>query len=397
MYLLIFFCLCSLPPVLVKQEHRDELDPSAGPPMPLPLAHAGSGLVRTQMPSPEPGHPQDGLLSSSPRGLAPGLHPLQPPCGPMGSPTFQHLPHLQGHGLHAGPPECQMAFHAGPHQHPSRSPYQPIMQHGHGLPFNGQPSHPMSAAAAVAGSGSPQGYERMSYQTDPAVAAACHSNALGLGLVYHSSSSSPNSGPPASSPVAAAVAQPMAHSSPHLHSLGYHCPNPGQVSSPTHSMGQQAPQMQRPMGYHPAGQRSASCPTPSSAPQQQRVVHSPHSGPSSPQLHSMPYQSPNSPSPTSGSPLGPLSHSSQPSPQASSPVMNNLSPAAPMVHPLAPQATFPEEEERVNIKQEPEEREPTFRSIGLQDITLDDGESCNRPISFCTRFVASVFESTVLK
>ncbi|XP_041918406.1 nuclear factor of activated T-cells, cytoplasmic 3 isoform X2 [Alosa sapidissima] len=377
--------------VLVKQEHRDDLDASAVASMPLPLAHAGGGLVRTQMPSPEPGHPQDGLLSSSPRGLAPGLHPLQPPCGPpMGSPTFPHLPHLQGHGLHAGP-DCQMAFHAGPHPHPhphphpSRPPYQP-MQHGHGLPFNGQPSLPMSTGVA----GSPQAFERMPYQSDPA---ACHSHALGLGMVYHSASSVPNSGhsPTSPLPIVSAASgtpggQPMAHSSPHLHSLGYHCPNPAQVSSPTHSMGQQqqqqqqqqsAPPMQRPMGgYHPAGQRSASCPSPSSIPQQQqqqqRMVPSPHSGPSSPQLHSLPYQSPTSPSPTAGSPLGPMSHSSQPSPQASSPVLGSLPSAAPMVHPLGPQAPFPADGERLNIKQEPEEREPTFRSIGLQDITLDD-------------------------
>ncbi|KAL2088400.1 hypothetical protein ACEWY4_015299 [Coilia grayii] len=383
--------------VMVKQEHRDELDPPALPPMPLPLSHGGvGGLVRTQMPSPEPGHPQDGLLSSSPRGLAPGLHPLQPPCGPMGSPTFPHLPHLQGHGLHAGP-DCQMAFHhAGPPPpphpppHPSSRPAYPPMQHGHSLPFNGQHSLPMSAAPGPisAPAGSPQAFERMPYQTDPT--AACHSHALGLGMVYHSASSGPSPGPSVSSslPIAAPgvpSGQPMAHSSPHLHSLGYHCPNPPQVPSPTHSLGQPAAQLQRPMGYHPAGQRSASCPTPSSAPQQQQqqqqqqqppphMVPSPHSGPSSPQLHSLPYQAPTSPSPTSGSPLGPLSHSSsQPSPQASSPVLSGLPSASPLVHPLAsPQASFPPEGERLNIKQEPEDRELTFRSMGLQDITLDD-------------------------
>lgn len=389
--------------VLVKQEHRDDLDPPVVPPMPLPLAHppgggGGGGLVRTQLPSPEPGHPQDGLLSSSPRSLASGLHALQPPCGPMGSPTFQHLPHLQAHGLHMGP-ECQMAFHPGPHPHPHPHPHTaarpsyPPMQHSHGLPFNGQPSLPMSAAAAAP----PQAFERMPYQTD------AHTHTLGLGMVYHSTSPGPAPGPSASSPLhipAGAVSatsgtpggQALAHSSPHLHSLGYHCPNPAQVSSPTHSLGQPANPMQRPMGgYHPAGQRSASCPTPSSAPQQPpqqqqqqptqkqqqptaRMVSSPHSGPSSPQLHSLPYQSPTSPSPTSGSPLGPHSHSSQASPQASSPVLGALpsvTTGGPMVHPLTPQGPLPEGE-RLNIKQEPEDRELTFRSIGLQDITLDD-------------------------
>uniref|UniRef100_A0AAY4F009 RHD domain-containing protein n=1 Tax=Denticeps clupeoides TaxID=299321 RepID=A0AAY4F009_9TELE len=346
--------------VLIKQEHRDELDSPTVPPMTMPLAH-GASLVRTQMPSPEHGHPQDSLLSSSPRGLGPSLHSLQPACGPMGSPTFQHLPHLHGRGLHASP-DCQMAFHPAPAQ-PARPPY-PSMQHS--LPFNTQPSLPMST-------GSPQAYERLSFQTDPA---GCHS--LGLGMVYHSPTSAPNSvatasSPIVSSPVSAPSNQPMPHSSPHLHSLGYHCPNPTQMPSPTHSIPQPTPQLQRPLGYHPAGQRSASCPTPSSAPS--HMVASPHSGPSSPQLHTLPYQSPTSPSPTSNSPLGPLSHSSQPSPQASSPVLSSLQTQGPMVHPLAPQSPFPAEGERLNIKQEPEDRELTFRSIGLQDITLDDGKA----------------------
>lgn len=56
--------------------------------------------------------------------------------------------------------------------------------------------------------------------------------------------------------------------------------------------------------------------------------------------------------------------------------MASLSPAAggPLGHPLSPQGPFPSDEEGLTIKQEPEEREPTFRSIGLQDITLDDGK-----------------------
>ncbi|KAK0149979.1 Nuclear factor of activated T-cells, cytoplasmic 3 [Merluccius polli] len=57
--------------------------------------------------------------------------------------------------------------------------------------------------------------------------------------------------------------------------------------------------------------------------------------------------------------------------------MASLSPvgpaAGPMGNPLAPQGPFPPDVERLSIKQEPEDREPTFRSIGLQDITLDDG------------------------
>ncbi|CAB1339188.1 unnamed protein product, partial [Coregonus sp. 'balchen'] len=365
-------------------------------------------LVRnthTQLPSPEQGHPPDGLLSSSPRGLAagpgPSLHTLQPACPLMGSPSFQHLPHLQGRGLHM-PADCHMTFHPGPAP-PNRPSYQhhPMQQShshpghvsnlNHNLPYNGQSSLPMNM-----NTGAPQGYERMPYhqqQSDPGA-----SHPMGLGMVYHSSPST--SAQQASSPHSpiptAPHSQPMTHSShsaPHLLSMGYHCsPNPSQVPSPTHPnhpMGQPSPthpnhpmqpspQLQRAMGgYHPTSQRSASCPTTSSAPPA-HIVPSPHSGPSSPQLHSLPYQSPTSPSPT-GSPLGHPAHS----PQASSPVMSSLSPGGPgplvQQHPLAPQqGPFPTEGESMNIKQEPEESEPTFRSIGLQDITLDDGCTTTR-------------------
>lgn len=364
---------------MVKQEHREELDLPAVPPMSMPLAHAAS-LVRTQLPSSEQGHPSDSLMSSSPRGLAtgsgPGLLPLQAPCPSLGSPSFQHLPHLQGRGLHHPSADCHMTFHPSsapaPLTAPSRPSYQP-MQHGHNLPFNGQPSLP------------PQGYERMPFHQNPSAA----SHPMGMGMVYPSSPcsspSAPSSSPTNPNAVSPHSQQPLlTHSSPHLHTLGgYHCsPNPTQVPSPTGLplVGQPSSQLQRAMGYHPTSQRSASCPTPSSAPPP-RMIPSPHSGPSSPQLHSLPYQSPTSSSPTSGgSPLGPLQQqqqrSGQPSPQATSPVMASLSPAAAgsLVHPLGPQGPFPTEGERLNIKQEPEDREPTFRSIGLQDITLDDGE-----------------------
>ncbi|XP_076849398.1 nuclear factor of activated T-cells, cytoplasmic 3 [Brachyhypopomus gauderio] len=331
--------------VLVKQEHRDDLDPPAVPPMSMPLPH-GASLVRPQpLPSPEHSHPQDGLLSGSPHALAPGLHQLQAPCGPVGTPTFPHLTHLQARGLHP-PPECQMPFHPGPTP-PSLPSYPPL-----------QPSLPMPAAP-------PQTYDRTSFQPD---AVGCRP--LGMGMVYCAPVSSPTSGAPVTGP-SSTSGQPVVRSPSHLHSMGYHCPAPGQVPSPGHALGQPGAQLQRSLGYHPAGQRSASCPAPSSGPA--HMVPSPHSGPPSPQLQSLPYRSPTSPSPTS-SPLGPLSHSGHPSPQANSPILATLPAAGSLVHPLVAQtpAPFPPEGESLNIKQEPEDRELNFRSIGLQDITLDD-------------------------
>uniref|UniRef100_A0A8C5E9D8 RHD domain-containing protein n=1 Tax=Gouania willdenowi TaxID=441366 RepID=A0A8C5E9D8_GOUWI len=360
--------------VLVKQEHRDELDLPAVPPISIPLTHA-AGLVRTQLPSPEQGHPSDNLLSSSPHSLAkssgPGLRPLQAPGPSLGSPSFQHLPQLHGLSLHHPPTDCHMPFHPNsapaPLATPSRPSYLPMQpSHNHGLAFNGQPGLP------------PHVFERMPFQQRPNT----------VGIVYPSSpcpspsiSSSSTSNPLVGSP---SNQQPLlTPSSSHLHALsGYHCsPNPPQVSPPggLPMTGQHSSQLQRAMGYHPVGQRSASCPTPSSAPPP-RLIPSPHSGPSSPQLHNLPYHSPTSSSPTSGgSPLGALQqpHSGQPSPQAASPAMASLATAAvgAQVHPLSPQGPFPINGERLNIKQEPEDREPTFRSIGLQDITLDDGET----------------------
>ncbi|TNN66748.1 Nuclear factor of activated T-cells, cytoplasmic 3 [Liparis tanakae] len=368
--------------VLVKQELREELDLGAGPPMSMPLAHA-AGLVRTQLPSPERCHPSDGLLSGSPRGLAagsgPGLLPLQSPCSSMGSPSFQHLPHLQGRSLHHPPADCHMTFHPSSDPDPLPAPPRPSyqsMQHGHahGLPFNGQSGLP------------PQAYDRMPFQHSHSAA----SHPISMGMVYPSSPCSSPSAPSSSTtnPIGGSPQsqQPLlSPSSPHLHTLGgYHCsPNPTRVPSPggVHPLaGQHSSQLHRAMGYHPVGQRSASCPTPSSAPAP-RMIPSPHSGPSSPQLHSLPYHSPTSSSPTSGgSPLGPMQQQQQASPQATSPVMASLSPVAaaagagPLGHPLSPQGPFPSDEEGLSIKQEPEEREPTFRSIGLQDITLDDGK-----------------------
>ncbi|XP_061670451.1 nuclear factor of activated T-cells, cytoplasmic 3 isoform X1 [Syngnathoides biaculeatus] len=364
--------------VMVKQEHRDELDHPTLPAISMPLTHPAS-LVGPQLPTPDQGHPSENLLSTSPHGRASGsgpvLLPLQGPCPSMGSPSFQHLPQLQGRSLHHTPTDCHMTFHpssssvalpASPS--PSLPVYQPMQRnqsHAHSLSFNGQSSL------------SPQSYDRMPFQQSPSAV----SHTLGMGMVYSSSPCSSPSTPVSSGPI---VGSPQTHqplftpSSTHLHTLGgYHCsPNPAQVPSPSgHPLvGPHSTQLQRAMGYHPVSQRSASCPTPSTAPPP-HMIPSAHSGPSSPQLQSLPYQSPTSSSP-GNSPLGPLQHphSGQPSPQAASPVMAGLSPTAAgqLVHPLSPQGPFTPEGERLNIKEEPEDREPTFRSIGLQDITLDD-------------------------
>ncbi|XP_077569590.1 nuclear factor of activated T-cells, cytoplasmic 3 [Stigmatopora nigra] len=361
--------------VMVKQEHRDELDHPPVSALSMPLTQSAS-LVHPQLPSPDQGHPSDNLLSTSPHGLASGsgpvLLPLQSPCPSIGSPPFQHLSHLQNRSLHHAPADFHMAFQASSSpvplpasSSPSRASYQAMQHnHTHSLSFNGQSSL------------SPQSYDRMPFQQSPSAV----SHPMGMGMAYSTSPCSSPSTPVSSCPIAGS---PQSHqplltpSSPHMHTLGgYRCsPNPAQVPSPTgHPLvGPHSSQLQRAMAYHPVSQRSSSCPTPSTAPPP-LMIPSAHSGPSSPQLHSLPYQSPTSSSP-GNSPVGPLQHphSGQPSPQAPSPVMASLSPnGGPLVHPLSPQGPFTTEDDRLNIKEEPEDKEPTFRSIGLQDITLDD-------------------------
>uniref|UniRef100_A0A8C9QY58 Nuclear factor of activated T cells 3 n=1 Tax=Scleropages formosus TaxID=113540 RepID=A0A8C9QY58_SCLFO len=337
--------------VLVKQEHRDDLDlPTA--PLPLPLVHP----ARPQLSSPDQAHPHHSMLSSSSRGLVPGIPPAQPQYPSLGSHSLQHLPQLQGPGLSAGS-NCQLigppiAFHSQP-----RQAYQPLPPN---LLTNGQTSLPMNAVPT-------QPFQQMPFQGEPAV-----SQTLGMGVGYHSSMASLSG---STSP--SGTGQPLSHGPPRLHSLGFPCPNPLQVSSSSHPMAQTPAQLQHALGYHSATQRSASCPSPTTSPVS--VTASPHSGPSSPQLHSLPYQSStpdstSSPPPTAGSPLVHLSHG-QPSPQAASPSMSSLPSVGPLGHPLAAQQPFPQEVERLTIKQEPEDKELTFRSIGLQDITLDDGKA----------------------
>ncbi|XP_074896385.1 nuclear factor of activated T-cells, cytoplasmic 3 isoform X4 [Buteo buteo] len=81
-------------PVIMKQEHRDEVDLSAVPSLALPHTSNVQGLhsIRTQLPSPEQGHPHDNLLSTSPRSL---VCPVQPPYTAMVTSAVSHLPHMQ--------------------------------------------------------------------------------------------------------------------------------------------------------------------------------------------------------------------------------------------------------------------------------------------------------------
>ncbi|NXQ22161.1 NFAC3 factor, partial [Peucedramus taeniatus] len=350
-------------PVIMKQEHRDEVDLSAVPSLALPHAGSVQGLhsMRAQLPSPEQGHPHDNLLSTSPRSL---VCPIQPPYTAMVTSAVPHLPQMQGRNLspseecHVLPPAVVQSFQvtSAPPVRPSYQPMQPTDV------YNGQPGLPMNSASS-------QGFDAISFPQDTAVPHLINLGCQALPPVqFHSSNPGSVS---ASSPAGHALAH-AAHSgqsSAHLPSMGYHCPGAGQGSLPSamsRSLGQASPQLQQ-VPYHSPNPASASSPSPTAS---HPLGHSPLSGPSSPQLQPLPYQSPSSgpaPSPPPGS------RSGQHSPQAASPALGALGTVSPLgPHPVCDSSPFSPEGAAVHIKPEPEDRELNFQTIGLQDITLDD-------------------------
>ncbi|XP_029820522.1 nuclear factor of activated T-cells, cytoplasmic 3 isoform X2 [Manacus vitellinus] len=350
-------------PVIMKQEHRDEVDLSAVPSLALPHTGNVQGLhsIRTQLPSPEQGHPHDSLLSTSPRSL---VCPVQAPYTAMVTSAVSHLPHVQGRNLspseecHVLPPAVVQSFQVT--SAPSVRPSYPPMQSNN--VYNGQSGLPMNSASS-------QGFDAISFPQDTAVPHLINLGCQALPPVqFHSSN-------PGSVSTSSTAGHPLAHpahsgeSSAHLPSMGYHCPSTGQGSIPSAmglSLGQSSPQLQQ-VPYHSTNPASASSPSPTAS---HPLVHSPLSGPSSPQLQPLPYQSPSS-GPTSSPP--PTSHSGQHSPQAPSPALGALSAVSPLGHhSVCDSSPFAPDGAAINIKPEPEDRELNFQTIGLQDITLDD-------------------------
>ncbi|KAM9288469.1 nuclear factor of activated T-cells, cytoplasmic 3 isoform 1-T1 [Morus bassanus] len=352
-------------PVIMKQEHRDEVDLSAVPSLALPHTSNVQGLhsIRTQLPSPEQGHPHDNLLSTSPRSL---VCPVQPPYPAMVTSAVSHLPHMQGRNLspseecHILPPTVVQSFQVTSAP-PVRPSYQPMQSND---VYNGQSGLPMNSASG-------QGFDTLSFQQDTAVPHLINLSCQALPpMQFHSSN-------PGSVSTSSTAGHPLAHpahsgqSSSHLPSMGYHCPSAGQGSIPSamsRSLGQSSPQLQQ-VPYHSTNPASASSPSPTAS---HPLVHSPLSGPSSPQLQPMPYQSPSS-APASSPPPATVSHSGQHSPQAHSPALGGLN-AAPSLghHTVCDSSPFSPDGAAINIKPEPEDRELNFQTIGLQDITLDD-------------------------
>ncbi|XP_058431829.1 nuclear factor of activated T-cells, cytoplasmic 3 isoform X3 [Marmota monax] len=337
-------------PVLMKQEHREEIDLSSVPPLPVP--HPG----QTQRPSSDPGNPRDFLLSAQ-RGL---VCPIQQAYASMV--TSSHLPQLHCREEGAGK-EQHMLPSSVVHQPFQVTPTSPVGSSYQSMQtnvvYNGPTCLPVNAASS-------QEFDPVLYQQDAALP-----NLVNLGcqplssILFHSSN-------------AGSTGHILAHTphsvqtSPHLQSMGYHCSNIGQrpVSSPVADqvISQPSPQLQH-ITYGPSRSGSATTASPAAS---CSLASSPLSGPPSPQLQSMPYQSPSSGTASSPSPATRI-HSGQHSTQAQSTGQGVLSaPSSIICHSLCDPASFPPDGTTVSIKHEPEDQEPNFSTIGLQDITLDD-------------------------
>uniref|UniRef100_A0A8C5ZPZ0 RHD domain-containing protein n=2 Tax=Marmota TaxID=9992 RepID=A0A8C5ZPZ0_MARMA len=337
-------------PVLMKQEHREEIDLSSVPPLPVP--HPG----QTQRPSSDPGNPRDFLLSAQ-RGL---VCPIQQAYASMV--TSSHLPQLHCREEGAGK-EQHMLPSSVVHQPFQVTPTSPVGSSYQSMQtnvvYNGPTCLPVNAASS-------QEFDPVLYQQDAALP-----NLVNLGC-------QPLSSIPFHSSNAGSTGHILAHTphsvqtSPHLQSMGYHCSNIGQrpVSSPVADqvISQPSPQLQH-ITYGPSRSGSATTASPAAS---CSLASSPLSGPPSPQLQSMPYQSPSSGTASSPSPATRI-HSGQHSTQAQSTGQGVLSaPSSIICHSLCDPASFPPDGTTVSIKHEPEDQEPNFSTIGLQDITLDD-------------------------
>ncbi|XP_045299191.1 nuclear factor of activated T-cells, cytoplasmic 3 isoform X4 [Leopardus geoffroyi] len=335
---------------LMKQEHKEEVDLSSVPSLSVPHP------AQTQRPSSDTGHPHNSVLSTQ-RSL---VCPIQQTYASMV--TSSHLPQLQCRDESAGK-EQHMLPSSVMHQPfqvtptpPVGSSYQPMQTN---VVYNGPACLPVNAASS-------QEFDPVLFPQDAALPTLIN---LGCqpssSIPFHSSNSGPTGHLLAHTPHSVQTL-------PHLQSMGYHCSTTGQrsLSSPGADQvaGQPSPQLQ-PITYGPSHSGSGTAASPVAS---HPLASSPLSGPPSPQLQPMPYQSPSSGTASSPS-LATRMHSGQHSTQAQSTGQGGLSaPSSLICRNLCDPASFPPDEATVNIKPEPEEQEPNFSTIGLQDITLDD-------------------------
>lgn len=255
----------------MKQEHREEIDLSSVPSLPVPHP------TQIQRPSSDTGHPCDSVLSVQ-RSL---VCPIQQTYTSLV--TSSHLPQLQCRDESSGKEQhiipsavMHQPFQVTPTP-PVGSSYQPMQTNV----YNGPTCLPINAASS-------QEFDSVLFQQD-----AVLPNLINLGcqapssIPFHSSNSGSTGHLLAHTPHSVPTL-------PHLQSMGYHCSNSGQrcLSSPVADQvtGQTSPQLQS-ITYGPSQSGSAATVSPAVS---YPLASSPLSGPPSPQLQPMPYQSPSS-------------------------------------------------------------------------------------------------------
>ncbi|XP_023841737.1 nuclear factor of activated T-cells, cytoplasmic 3 isoform X1 [Salvelinus sp. IW2-2015] len=310
---------CTVVATQVKQEHRDSayLSTCTNPPGLYPTS--------SQLTSPGVAFSQDKALYGSSGGHpVPCDPPSQAAYTPSGSSPLQHSPHLHSYSPRMGYQRISLVHTPDPMPPLRTKPVYQVTQHN--VPYSGQASSPMRPGPAA-----PQVNRPQSAQTKPAASSPhreMYQSLIGPDLSGATLQSAGN----------------HTQNTSQLHSLSYHC---SQSDSDLAAL-----QAEYNLSYHSARNLPASySPTPGA---QATCSTSP------------------SASASSGGPLRQLSPSR---------AQGLASISDPQECTPAPHFLFSNDQEKVNIKQEPEEKLP-LGNMRLQEITLDDvNEIIDRDIS----------------
>lgn len=287
--------------------------------------------------------------------------PAQPTYSSMGNHGVPRP--TQGRNLNGRaeclPPTLQQPYHVSAST--TRSSYPSIQSN---LMYNGQSSLPLNSVPA-------QGYDALSFHQEAGIPHLVNHGHQSLAMMqYHTSRLSPSTSLPA-------ILDPLVHAvqSSHLQQIGYSCPNTGQSTIPSSSTSPSIghlPLQLPSVSYHLTKSGPTSALTNANT---NSLTHLPLSSPSSPQMQPIPYESPTSNVKDSSPSPSPLAHSGQMPSQSHSPGLGTLPHTVTLGHHAVQNSSpFHHDDASLSVKPEPEDGDLNFQSIGLQDITLDDGK-----------------------
>lgn len=229
---------------------------------------------------------------------------------------------------------------------------------------NGQSSLPLHLAPA-------QEYDPLSFQQEMNVP-------LQLGLSHQSMAIAEfRASTTTPTPSFPSITEPLIHvmQSPQLQQISYYCQNTGQntITSTNQFSGHRSSQLT-------SVSHNLTKPGPTSSPTSaalSSLTHSPMFSSSSPQLSKIPFKSSTSGVAASSPSLNPMAQSGQLSAQTNRVGLSRLSyPATHGHQEIQASSSFHPDD---SYSEAPEDGELGFQTIGLQDITLDDGKKCRIP------------------